>query len=125
MLLKKFKNLARKADFKSKGKVLELKFQRDILGILVAYSNKHETGVDLAKGLSFPLAPISIPLSTADGALRKTVKRKLYDATMLDLKTVSHEQLPTVGKMKTYMLDLVAAIRSLIGTASSVRGLSS
>ena len=123
--LKMFKNLARKASFKSEEKAIDLKFQRDILGILVAYSNKHETGVDLAKVLSFPLAPISIPLSTADGTLRKTVKSKLYDAAMLDLKIVSHEQLPTAGKLKTYMLDLVAAIRSLVGTASTVRERSS
>ena len=123
--LKTFENLSRKASCKSEGKAIELKFQRDILGILVAYSNKQETGVDLAKVLSFPLAPISIPLSTADGALTKTVKSKLYDAAMLDLKIVSHEQRPTAGKLKTYMLDLLAAIRSLIGTASTVRELSS
>ena len=77
------------------------------------------------KGLSFPLAPISIPLSTANDAVRKTVKSKLYDATMRDLKIVSHEQLPTAGKMKTYILDLVAAIHSLVGTASTVKELSS
>ena len=34
---------------------------------------------------------------------------------------MSHEQLPTAGEMKTYLLDLVAAIRSLVDTASTVR----
>jgi hypothetical protein len=47
--LKTFKSLAVKTKLKSKGKTKELTFQRDILGMLVAYSNKHEAGVDLER----------------------------------------------------------------------------
>ena len=95
------------------------------MGILVAYSNKHETGVDLERALCFPLAPISIPLSTADGVIRKTVKSKLYEAAMSDLKILTHDELPPAAKMRTYLLDLAAAIRSLVGTPSTRRELAS
>ena len=123
--LKTFRNSAVKTKLKSQGKTKELTFQRDILGTLVAYSNKHETGVDLERVLCFPLAPISVPLSTADGAIRKTIKSKLYEAAMLDLKIVSHDELPSAAKMKTYLLDLAASIRSLVGIASTIRELAS
>ena len=119
--LKTFKDVAVKTKLKSKGKVKELTFQRDILGMLVAYSNKHELGVDLEKVLCFPLAPVSIPLSTPDGALRKTVKSKLFDASMSDLAIVNHDTLPPTSTMTTYLIDLAAAIRSLICTGSTIR----
>lgn len=123
--LKTFKNLAVKTKLKSKGKTKELTFQRDILGMLVAYSNKHKTGVDLEKVLCFPLAPVSIPLSTQDGAIRKTVKSKLYDASKSDLSIVNHDALPPASTMRTYLIDLVAAIRSLVGTGSTIREMAS
>ena len=84
--------------------------------MLVAYSNKHEAGVDLEKVLCFPLAPVSIPLRTPDGAIRKTVKSKLYDASMSDLSVVNFDALPPASTMRTYFVDLAAAIRSLVGT---------
>ena len=123
--LKTFKNSTVKTKVKSQGKTKELTFQRDILGVLVAYSNKHEAGVDLERALCFPLAPISIPLSTADGAIRKTVKSKLFEAAMHDLQVVSQDELPPTAKLKTYLLDLAASIRSLVGTAGTIRELAS
>ena len=123
--LKTFRNSAAKTKLKSQGRRKELTFQRDILGILVAYSNKHETGANLERVLCFPLALISVPLSTADGAMRKTMKSKLYEAVMLHLKIVSHDELPSTAKMRTYLLDLAASIRSLVGIASMIRELAS
>ena len=114
-----FKNSSAKATVKVKGKEKELTFQRDVLGILVAYSNKHEVGVDLEMALSFPLAPISMPLSTPDGAIRKTDKSKLYEAAMSDLEIVNVDALPTAEKLYTYYLDLAAVIRSLTGSTST------
>ena len=116
-----FKDSSVKTRLKIKGKEKELTFQRDILGILVAYSNKHEAGVDLETTLSFPLAPVSMPLSTADGAIRKTVKSKLYEAAMSDLSIVSPDELPPAEILNTYFLDLAAAIRSLVGPTSTIR----
>ena len=43
---------------KSKGKCKDLSFQREILGLLVAYSSKRESGINLDRALTFPLAPI-------------------------------------------------------------------
>ena len=63
-----------KSKSKSDGKTKELKFQRDVLGMLVAYSNKHETGIDLERVLSYPLAPVSIPLSTLMAPLERHPK---------------------------------------------------
>ncbi len=88
---------------------------------MVAYSNKHKAGVDLETTLSFPLAPVSMPLSTADGAIRKTTKSKLYDAAMSDLTIISPDELPSAEKLNTYLLDLGAAIRSLVGLTSTIR----
>ena len=48
--------------------------QRDILGKVVALSSKHKAAVDLNSVLDYPLAPVCFPLSTPDGAIRKTVK---------------------------------------------------
>ena len=60
--LKTFKETAIKAKVKINGKVKKLAFQRDVLGILVSYSNKHEAGIDLENVFCYPLAPVSIPL---------------------------------------------------------------
>ena len=119
--LKTFKDSAVKKTVKSKGKCKDLAFQRDILGLLVAYSSKHESGINLERALTFPLAPVSIPLSTADGAIRKTSKSKLYDASMNDLKTLCKEDFPRKENLKTYFLDLAAAIRSLVGAFGTIR----
>ena len=119
--LSTFTNSAVKAKLKSETKTKELTFQRDILGMLVAFSSKHEAGIDLEKMLCFPLAPVSIPLSTPDGAIRKTVKSKLYEASMADLTIVNYDELPPALKMKTYLLDLTAAIRTLTATGSTIR----
>jgi hypothetical protein len=75
--------------------------------------------------LCFPLAPVSIPLSTPDGAIRKTVKSKLYDASMSDLSVVNFDALPPASTMRTYLIDLASAIRSLVGTGSTIREMAS
>ena len=105
---------------KSKGKCKDLSFQREILGLLVAYSSKYESGINLDRALTFRLAPIKIPLSTTDGAIRKTSKSKLYDASMNDLKTLCKEDFPRKENLKTYFLDLAAAIRSLVGAFCTI-----
>ena len=65
--------------------------------------------------MTFPLAPVSIPLSTADGAIRKTVDSKPYDAAMSDLKILNQDDFPEKEKLTTYFLDIAAAIRSMHG----------
>ena len=113
-----FKNLAVKTKIKNKGRIKELTYQRDILGMLVSYSNKHESGVDLEKVLCFPLAPVSIPLCTPDARYEKP---SIANCTTV----VSHDSLPPASTMRTYLLDLAAAIRSLIFTGSTIREMTS
>ena len=69
-VVKTFKNAVVKTAVRSKGKTKELVFQRNILRLLVARSDKHKMGINLEKALAFPLASVAIPLSTADGAIR-------------------------------------------------------
>ena len=116
-----FNSSSAKAKVKVNGKEKELTFQRDVLGTLVAHSSKHEAGVDLETRPSFPLAPVSIPLSTPGGSIRKTVKSKLYLAAMSDLQVVTTDELPPPEKLNTYYLDLAAAIWSLVGPTSTIR----
>ena len=87
----------------------------------MAYFSRHESGINLERALTFPLAPVSIPLSTADGAIRKTATSKLYDASMNDLKILCKEDFPSKENLKTYFLDLAAAIRSLVGAFGTIR----
>ena len=44
---------------------------------------------------------------------------------MSDLTVVSHDSLPPASTMRTYLLDLAAAIRSLIFTGSTIREMTS
>lgn len=79
---KTFLDSAKRSKMNVDGKCKEVIFQRDILGKLVALSHKRKMAVDLDKCLVYPLAPVSLPLSTPDGAIRKTVKSKLFNAAM-------------------------------------------
>ena len=93
---KSWKDSAKKIVIKKDGKVKEFTFQRDILGILVnvAHSYQNNSGIDIDSVLCHPLAPVSVPLSTPDGSIRKTVKSKLFKAAMSDLSVVTDEDLP-------------------------------
>ena len=99
----------------------ELAFQRDILGILVAHSCQYKSGIDIDVLLQYPLAPVSVPLSTPDGAICKTVKSKLFDAAMSDLLVVPKESLPGQDTLNTYFLDVAAAVRSIVGKPDTIR----
>eukprot|EP00794_Sanderia_malayensis_P013273 gene13273-14641_t len=69
---KSWNDAIKKAKIQKNGKLHELVFQRDILGILAASSCKENSGVDIDATLCYPLAPISMPLSSTDGTIRKT-----------------------------------------------------
>ena len=91
---KSWKDTSKKLVAKKDGKAKELVFQRDILGILVAHSYQYKSGIDIDVVLPYPLALVSVSLSTPDGAICKTVKSKLFDAAMRDLLVVPKESLP-------------------------------
>ena len=52
----------------------DLTFQRDTRGILVAHSYKYNSGIAIDSVLCYQLAPVSVPLSTPDGSIRKLLK---------------------------------------------------
>ena len=53
------------------GKEKKISMQRDILGKLVSISSTNKSVIDIEGALSYPLAPISMPLSNSDGIIRK------------------------------------------------------
>ena len=120
---KSWKESTKKIVIKKDGKVKELTFQRGILGILVAHSYQYNSGIDIDSVLCYPLAPVSVPLSTTDGSIRKTIKSKLFKAAMSDLSVVMDEDLPGPDKLRTYFLDLAAAVRTIVGKTTTVREL--
>ena len=117
---KSWNDSANKIVIKKDGKVKELTFQRDILGILVAHSYQYNSGIDIDSALCYPLAPVSVPLSTPDGSIRQTVKSKLFKAAMSDLSVVTDEDLPGPDRLRTYFLDLAAAVRTIVGKPETV-----
>ena len=109
-----------KSKIKVKEKILDVAVQRDILGALVANSHEGDSPVDLDKALSYPLAPVSLPLASADGNRRKTNKSKLYDVIepTCPKTPVSHD------KPKKYLIyDLAAVLRSKLSTPNTFREL--
>ena len=59
------------------------------------------------------LAPVSLPLASADGARRKTAKGKLLEnLSSLEDREINIETLPT--SQKVYILDHVASIRTIV-----------
>ena len=79
-----------------RGTSKDISIQRDILGLIVAASNKEKGAVDIEKALTYPLAPVSLPLASADGAWRKTAKRKLLEKPpFLEDREINIETLPT------------------------------
>lgn len=72
---------------------------------------KHKSPTDINPVLSYPLAPISLPLCNADGSIRKTNKLSLFKAAMSDLTILNTEDLPPEQEFLTYFLDLAVAIK--------------
>ena len=118
-----WKDSAKKIVAKKDGKVKELTFHWDILGILVAHLYQYDSGIDTDTVLCCPLAPVSVPLSTSNRSIRKTVKSKLFKAAMSDLSVVTDEDLPGPDRLRIYFLDLAAAVRTTVGKPKTVREL--
>ena len=101
----------------------EVTCQLDVSGLLVSTSYTTKKPIDIEKAMSHPLAPVPLSLYTADGAERKTVKSKLYDASMSELAVVPEPLLPKSDLLQTYSLDLIAFIIYFDSTNRSIRSL--
>ena len=70
----------RTTKIKIDGKIKDIVEQKNILGLLAAKSDQSKLAADIKNVMSFPLASVSLPLASADGAMRKTKKSNLYGA---------------------------------------------
>ena len=70
----------RTTKIKIDGKIKDIVEQKNILGLLAAKSDQSKSAVDIKNALSFPLAIVSLPLASADGAMRKTKQYNYYGA---------------------------------------------
>ena len=71
--LKSFEDtVKRTTKLKIDGKIKDIVEQKNILGLLAAKSDQSKLAVGITNALSFPLASVSLPLVSTDGAMRKT-----------------------------------------------------
>ena len=116
---KSFEDTSKKLVIEKDGLKRKILCQRDILGILISLSYKCQQPIDIDRAMTYSLAPVPPSLCTHDGALRKTVKSNLFNATMNDLKVVSSADLPS--PLDTYLLDVIAAIRTSSSSRCTIR----
>ena len=90
----------------------KIRIQRDILGKLASCSNKYKSPIDIDAALSYPLAPINLPLCSTNGSIRKTNKSSLFKAAMSDLTIINTEDLPPEQELSSYFINLAPAIRA-------------
>ena len=77
--LKSFEDTVKRTiKLKIDGKIKDIVEQKNILGLLAAKSDQSKLAVDITNALSFPLASVSLPLVSTDGAMRKTKKSNLW-----------------------------------------------
>ena len=88
--MQKFSRYSKKnnKDIKIGGKIKDLVEQKNIPGLLAAKSDQSKLAVDIKNALSFPLACVSLPLFSADAAMRKT-KNLIYMVQLI------HSQIAT------------------------------
>ena len=61
----------------SNGKIVEVKVQRDILGLLLAKSQEINATVQMEECLKYPLCPVELSIAHGDGRKRKSNKSVL------------------------------------------------
>ena len=96
-----------------------IEIERNILGMLLAESNKNNFVIDINKALCYPLSPVSAPLSTEDGCRRKTAKSALFEAAVSDIGEANICHANSI--CDTYIIDLAAFIRTVISQCSTIR----
>ena len=97
----------------------EITVHRDVLGTLLAISNKCKKTVDIDKALKYPLSPVSAPLATCDGSIRKNAKSALLKSALSSLEEIDDNAIPS--ECDVYMIDLVAYVRTAIARCRTIR----
>ena len=93
---------------------------RNILGTLLAYSEKNERVIDFKNAHTYPLRPIPLALAQSDGSRRTTTKSQLMDDILTYCNDIlkSEEFYKPQEKATAYLIDLMALIRTIAGLGS-------
>ena len=94
----------------SKGKTIEVKVQRDILGFLLAKSQELSATIQMEECLKYPLCAVELSIAHGDGRKRKTNKSALLPYIPPPETTSSSN----IEAEKVYILDLAAIVRSTV-----------
>ena len=116
MNLKLFKSTSRRVTAKSSTQAKCIEANRNILGTLLAISGKNERVVDFDVALHYPLCPVPLSLANPDGSRRTTKKSNLQSIILKHCnKELAHprESQPSKSEVSTFIIDLMAAIRTL------------
>ena len=96
----------KRAKCSTKGKVKELKIERDILGKLLALSLKNDASFDM-----YCLGPVPLSIAHPDGTRRKTAKSKLLEILVEKCDLIDSTHLPPRNSVMSYVIDLLATVR--------------
>ena len=114
-----------KPQLKAHGKVKVIEANRDVLGKLLATSTKHGKIIDFKKALEYPLTPVPLSLTNADGTRRTTQKSALMDILIENNSrdTMDPENiLPAKAHTIAYVVDLMALIRTFTSHPDTYEG---
>ena len=117
-----FNSLTIKSAVKCKHFEATVEVNRNILGSLLSFSIKNERTINISAALTYPLAPIPLSLAHGTGKRRETPKSKLMnllakDLSLKDPKTDT--SLKDVRNQGTFVIDLIAAIRTMTSLPST------
>ena len=93
------------------GKAVEIKVQRDALGILFVSSQELKSTINIDEALKYSLCLLPLSIAHGDGTKRKTNKSSLVNIATEPSVLPCEE--PVNGE-KAYVLDLAALLRSTI-----------
>ena len=109
-----FKTSARTCILQKDNNSSTVAVNRDILASVLCHSAKYSQPIDWEVAFKYPLSPIPLSLSTADGKLRKTSKSKLLPKILKDARLSDPKEETVSDKShSTFVVDLMAAIRTL------------
>ena len=99
-------------------KTATIRANRDIIASLLSFSAKNKKPIDWENALSYPLSPIPLCLSTADGKPRKTAKTKLQEVVLKEGdSTIVNNPREVVAESRhnsTYIVDSMPVLRSIV-----------
>jgi len=116
-VISSFKNSGKTGIVKKGAAVTTVTVNRDIVATLLTFSAKYDKPIDWNSALSYPLSPIPLSISTADGARRETSKSKLLDLILNEGEvTLTYPKIESsiISNRSTFIIDLMAALRTMV-----------